>query len=158
MVDKIVHATGGSDEWETPQDLYDQLYAEFQFTLDPCATTANAKCDRFFTIAGNGLAQSWRGERVFMNPPYGSRGATISHWLTKAFSEAVGRECLTVALIPARTDTLWWHNTVRFAGEVRFIKGRVKYLLDGKQLDAAPFPSALVVFRPQLGRYTWHSI
>lgn len=158
MVDKIVHATGGSDEWETPQDLYDQLYAEFQFTLDPCATAANAKCDRFLTIAENGLAYPWGGERVFMNPPYGNRGSLIGMWMTKAFTECVRNGALVVALVPARTDTRWWYDRVRFAGETRLIKGRLKFLRDGGQADAAPFPSALVVFRPQIGPYLWHTI
>lgn len=101
-----VHFSSETNDWATPQDLYDKLNSVFSFTLDPCATDANHKCDRYFTEADDGLTQSWDGERVFMNPPYGRE---IGHWVKKA-SEIKGG--LVVCLVPARTDTRWWHDNV----------------------------------------------
>ena len=128
----------GKDDWETPEDLFKVLDLEFGFTLDPCATADNAKCEKFYTIKEDGLAQSWEGERVFMNPPYGRK---IYDWIQKAWYEC--GHSLVVALIPARTDTAWWHRYVMTASEIRFIKGRVRFSGSG---DNAPFPSAVVVF------------
>ena len=134
-----------TDEWATPQALYDALNAEFGFDLDPCATPENAKCRRYFTRDDDGLAQMWAG-RVWMNPPYGRE---IGRWIEKAHMEAQ-RGSLVVCLIPARTDTAWWHNHVMQATEVRFIRGRVRF---GGGKAGAPFPSAIVVFKPgQLGQ------
>lgn len=140
-----VHFTSLSNEWPTPQDLFDRLNAEFCFTLDAAATPENAKCDRYFTYIENGLAQSWANERVWLNPPYGS---DLGRWVEKAVREPSE---LTVMLVPARTDTRWWslfwdhENHKPFDGcEVRFIKGRVKF---GNGSVNAPFPSAIVVLR-----------
>lgn len=123
-------------EWATPQGLFDQLDREFGFTLDPCSTDDNAKCLKHYTRREDGLSQSWAGERVFMNPPYGTE---LPFWIAKAHRE----EALVVALIPSRTDTAWWHNHVMQADEIRFIRGRVRF--DGSAKDA-PFPSAIVVW------------
>jgi len=135
-----VHFSSRSDEWPTPQWLFDRLQREFAFELDPCSTHENAKCPRHFTRQDNGLAQDWGRAVVFMNPPY---GRDIRHWMAKAFESAQGGATV-VCLVPARTDTQWWH---RYAihGEVRFIKGRLKF---GNALHCAPFPSAIVIFRP----------
>lgn len=133
-----VHFSSETDLWSTPQDFFERLDDEFHFTLDPCATIDNAKCQRFFTVEDDGLAQNWDGERVFMNPPYG-RG--IGAWVKKAYES----KALVVCLLPARTDTRWWHDYVIGGGaEVRFIKGRLKF---GKAIYNAPFPSAVVIFR-----------
>lgn len=136
-----VHYSSQTNEWATPQDFYDRLNKEFNFTLDPCSTKENAKCDKFFTIEDNGLEQSWGGNRVFMNPPYG-RG--IKHWVEKAMLESQKDNTIVVCLIPARTDTLYWHDYIfNKASEVRFIKGRIRF---GDGSDNAPFPSAIIVF------------
>jgi phage N-6-adenine-methyltransferase len=127
-----------TDLWSTPQDLFDRLNSVFRFDLDVCATPENAKCERFFTEEINGLAQEWRGS-VWMNPPYG-RG--IDAWVKKAFQSAQAGATV-VCLLPARTDTRWWHDYV-LRGEVTFIKGRLKF---GGHNNNAPFPSAVVVFR-----------
>lgn len=82
-----------TEEWATPQDLFNKLNTEFNFTLDPCATADNAKCSKFFTKEQDGLAQSWQGERVFMNPPY---GRSIGLWIKKAYEEAGGGRWLFV--------------------------------------------------------------
>ena len=135
-----VHYMSERQDWATPQALFDALNAEFQFTLDPCALPHNAKCAKFYTPENDGLAQDWSGERVFMNPPYGQ---AIKHWMRKAYESSKGG-ALVVCLVPARTDTRWWHDYA-IHGEQRFIKGRVKF---GGGKQSAPFPSAIVVFKP----------
>ena len=136
-MDGRVHFSSQTDDWATPQDFFDRLDAIFEFTLDPCADAKNAKCVRFFTPEDDGLTQNWDGERVFMNPPYGRR---IGAWVKKA-SEA---KALVVCLLPARTDTRWWHDyVVEGDGHIIFLKGRLSF---GEGENAAPFPSAVVIF------------
>lgn len=137
-----VHFSSKTDLWSTPQEFFDQLNAEFGFTLDACATPDNAKCTKYFTREDDGLAQIWEGI-VWMNPPYG-RG--IEPWVRKAY-ESAQAGALVVCLVPSRTDTKWWHEYC-MKGEVRFVKGRLKF---GGAKENAPFPSAVVVFR---GRFT----
>ena len=120
--------------------MFDELDKEFDFTLDPCATDENAKCNRYFTKEEDGLKQDWGQERVFMNPPY---GRTITRWMEKAY-EASLMGATVVCLPPARTDTKWWHEYA-MKGEIHLIKGRLKF---GGAKNSAPFPSAVVVFRP----------
>lgn len=132
-------------DWETPAGLFEELNAEFGFNLDVCAITENAKCERYFTPRVNGLAQCWRGV-CFMNPPYGRE---IGRWVAKAYEEAAAGATV-VCLLPARTDTRWFHDYC-VKGEVRFIKGRVKFRRNGKT-GPAPFPSMVVVFRAPQGK------
>ena len=134
-----VHYSSKSNEWETPQELFDELDREFRFTLDPCCTPDNAKCKKFYTVEDDGLSKSWAGEVVFMNPPYGRQ---IGKWVEKAHKESQG--ATVVCLIPARTDTSYWHDYIFNKAEIRFLRGRVKF---GNQKQGAPFPSAIVVFR-----------
>jgi len=126
-------------EWETPTWLFEALDARFQFTLDPCCTSANAKCARYFTRAEDGLAQSWSGHRVFMNPPYGRE---IAKWVAKARLESEAG-CTVVGLLPARTDARWWHQNVMSYADVHFIAGRLKF---GNAENSAPFPSAIALW------------
>ena len=134
-----VHFSSKTDLWETPQHFFDALDAEFGSTLDVCALPENAKCARYFTPEEDGLKQRWQGV-CWMNPPYGRE---IGFWVRKAFESA--RDGATVVcLVPARTDTAWWHTWVMQADEVRFIRGRLKF---GGGKNSAPFPSAVVVFR-----------
>ena len=130
--------------WATPQDWFNYLHLEFKFTLDPCCTHANAKCPRHFTPAEDGLAQSWADERVFLNPPYGRE---LPKWLKKAYEAARDHGALVVGFVPARVDTEWWHRYAAKASEVRFPIGRVKF---GNAEAGAPFPVAIVIFRPRL--------
>lgn len=127
-----------TDEWATPQALFDALDREFRFTVDVCATHSNAKCRRYYTKAEDGLKQDWAGETVFMNPPY---GRAIGQWVRKA-AESRGT-AVTVGILPARTDTQWWHDYVNLASEIRFIRGRLKF---GGAESSAPFPSAVAVW------------
>lgn len=132
------------DDWETPQDFFDQLHAEFRFTLDPAADEHNRKCERYYTKAQDGLSQDWNGHTVFVNPPYGRN--TTERWVEKAYRESRKRDTTIVMLLPARTDTRWFHDFILGKAEVRFVKGRLKF--DGGT-SSAPFPSMLVIFRGQ---------
>lgn len=129
------------DCWETPQDFFDKLNEEFNFTLDPCCVPATAKCDRYFTPVEDGLKQDWSNETVYMNPPYGRE---IGKWMQKAYESCVMGGATVVCLVPSRTDTKWWHD-YSMKGEIRFIRGRLKF---GNSKNSAPFPSAIVIFRP----------
>lgn len=129
-----------SDEWATPDDVFQELDKEFSFNLDPCATKDNHKCDKYYTMSENGLSQSWGGYRVFCNPPY----SKIGLWVEKAYREAQKDNTIVVLLIPARTDTRYFHRYIYHRSEVRFIKGRLKF---NKSKNSAPFPSMIVIFR-----------
>jgi phage N-6-adenine-methyltransferase len=129
-----------SRDWTTPQEFFDKLNKGFDFTLDPCATAANAKCKKYFTEDQNGLEQSWKGHRVFVNPPY---GRNIGEWIKKGYKESKQHNTVVVILVPARTDTRWWHDYVMKAKEVHLVRGRLKF---GSSDNAAPFPSAIAVF------------
>ena len=133
-----------SDEWATPADIYEALNAEFHFTLDPCATDQNHKCDQYFTQSENGLLQNWGGNRVFCNPPY----SDVAAWVEKAYREASKDHTLVVLLIPSRTDTKYFHDFIYQRSEIRFVRGRLKF---GEAINNAPFPSMIVIFR---GAYT----
>ena len=126
-------------EWPTPQDLFDEINSEFSFTLDVAATAENAKCPKFYTIEIDGLAQPWDGT-CWMNPPYGRQ---MVDWIKKAIRET-WNGVTTVALIPARTNTTWWHDLCMKYGEVRFIRGRPKF---GGADHGLPQPLALVIFK-----------
>jgi site-specific DNA-methyltransferase (adenine-specific) len=126
-----------TDLWATPQEFYDKLNDEFHFTLDPCATKENHKCEKYYTKQDNGLLQDWNNDIVFCNPPY---GRVIGFWVKKAYES----KSKVVMLLPARTDTRWFHNYIYNKAEIRFIKGRLKF---GESKNSAPFPSMVVIFR-----------
>ncbi len=129
--------TSVTDLWETPQELFDDLNHFYNFALDVCAIPENAKCEKYFTPEVDGLSQNWEGV-CWMNPPYGRQ---IGRWLKKAY-ESAQNGATVVCLIPARTDTAWWHDYV-MKGEVKFLRGRLKF---GGSKNSAPFPSAIVTF------------
>ena len=137
-----VHFSSKSNEWETPKEVFDALNNEFNFTLDPCCTKETAKCDKFYTILENGLKQDWSKDTVFVNPPYGRE---INNWVEKSYEEYL-KGATVVMLIPARTDTKYYHNYIFNKAEVRFLKGRIKFLQNGEIGQSAPFPSAIIVF------------
>jgi phage N-6-adenine-methyltransferase len=137
-----VHFSSVTDLWSTPQSFFDAYDAKYHFDLDVCATEDNAKCPLYFTEKQNGLLQPWFGH-CWMNPPY---GRTIAMWMKKAYESSVSG-CTVVCLVPARTDTKWWHDYA-VKGSIEFIKGRLKF---GGNVNSAPFPSAVVVF----GEVVW---
>lgn len=143
---RSVHFRSSTCEWPTPPDFFDSVNARFDFTLDVCASAENAKCARFYTRADDGLAQPWTG-RVWCNPPYGRE---IGKWIARAWQAAQSGEAeVVVCLVPARTDTSYWHEYASKA-DVEFIKGRLRF---GDGIGSAPFPSALLVFRNAEHRY-----
>jgi site-specific DNA-methyltransferase (adenine-specific) len=136
---------GNGREWATPPEVFDPLQAEFGFTLDVCATAANAKVPKFYGESSNGLIPSWAGERVWMNPPYGRE---VYAWTAKAADEVRAGCPLVVGLLPASTDLAWWHDDVVKPGaEVRYIRGRVRFLTDGPYRASGFFASVIVVWR-----------
>jgi phage N-6-adenine-methyltransferase len=164
-MNSAVHFSSKTDDWSTPPDFFAKVEAEFgPFDLDPCATAENAKAPKFYTKEEDGAAREWFG-RVWCNPPYG-RG--IGRWIFSAWASTIHEAAraakyrpmgvslcdLVVMLLPARTDTMWWHDYIwdhqthrPYDGvEVRFIKGRLRF---GGAKNSAPFPSALVIFRRQ---------
>ena len=129
-----VHFSSKTSEWETPQTLFDELDKEFHFDLDVCASGDNWKCINYFNKDMDGLSKQW-SKRNWMNPPYGRE---IGKWVKKASENP-----LTVCLLPARTDTKWFHDYILGKAEIRFIKGRLKF---GGHKNSAPFPSMIVIF------------
>lgn len=140
-----VHYSSKTDVWATPQDFFDELDEEFDFSLDPCALPNNAKCTNYFTPEEDGLLQDWEGNTVFCNPPYGRE---INKWVEKCYQESLKQDTTVVMLIPARTDTKYFHEFIYHkASEIRFIKGRLKF---GDATNSAPFPSMVVVYNSKI--------
>lgn len=141
MINKALFSSD-SDEWSTPDDFYIKLNQKFNFTLDPCASDENHKCDNYFTIKDDGLKQEWHGS-VFVNPPY----SDIKNWVKKAYEESKQNYCdRVVLLIPSRTDTSYFHDYISQAYEIYFLRGRLRF---GDSKNSAPFPSCVVVFDKQ---------
>ena len=139
---KAVLTSSVRHDWETPPELFGALNDEFGFHVDVCADEVNAKCRRFYTVRENGLAQKWSG-MCWMNPPYGS---DLPRFIRKAYQSAVEGDATVVCLVPARTDTRWFH-TYCVLGEIRFIPGRIKFV--GSKWTA-PFPAMVVIFHAYL--------
>lgn len=139
MVDKALFSSA-SDNHATPQEFFDSLNEEFHFDLDVCASDDNHKVANYYTIEDDALNQDWtQWKSIWMNPPYGK---TIETWCARAAASQN-----VVALLPARTDTKWWHTYVSNVAETRFIKGRLKF---GGAKNVAPFPSVVVIWRPDV--------
>ena len=147
-----VHFMTTRTEIGTPQSLYKMLDSEFHFSLDVCASHENAKCQRYFTKEQDCLILKWSHETCFMNPPYGRQ---IARFIKKAYTESLTDNTTVVCLLPSRTDTVWWHEYVMRADEVRFIKGRLTF---ENEIDCAPFPSAIVVFRDHISDVKFSSM
>ena len=139
MINKVLFSSK-TDMWSTPQHLFDELNKEFHFDLDPCAIPSNAKCPKFFTPEENGLSQDWGTHIVFCNPPYGRQ---IGAWVRKCYESWMGG-AIVVLLIPARTDTSYFHKYIYHKAELRFIRGRLKF---GNAKQGAPFPSMIVIYK-----------
>lgn len=139
-MDKRLHFSSETNEWVTPDYFYRELHQEFGFTLDPCSTHENAKCEKHYTKEEDGLKQDWSGEVVFMSPPCKRE---IKKWVKKAYNESL-KGATVVCLIPARPDTSYWHDYIfNKADDIRFLRGRLKFW---GHTNPAPFPSAVVVY------------
>lgn len=134
-------------DWCTPDDFFAELDREFLFALDAAATKENAKCAQYYSPETDGLSQPWtgRGGAVFCNPPY---GRAIGKWVRKAYDES-RKGATVVMLIPARTDTAYFHDYILGKAEIRFIRGRLHFKRPGCSGESAPFPSMLAIFRPE---------
>ena len=130
------HSRGS--EWSTPQELFNSLNKEFNFTLDPCASDWNAKCKKYFTKKQDGLNQDWGKDVVFMNPPYGK---DLKCWMEKAFLS----KTTVVCLVPAATDTLWWHNYA-LKGKIRYLRGRPRFITKEGTWQQTFSPSVIIIF------------
>lgn len=131
-----------SEMWETPQNFFDKLNDEFHFAVDACTILENTKCDEFYTPEDDGLSKDW-DETTWCNPPYGRK---IWEWVRKAYYQAIQFGSTIVMLLPARTDTRWFHDYIYEKDwvEIRFVRGRLKF---GESKNSAPFPSMVVVFK-----------
>ena len=141
-----VHFSSKKSDWETPWDLFNALNEEFHFTVDVCAEEHNTKLKYYFSPEDDGLSVDWGNHICWMNPPYGRE---ITKWVKKAWEESQ-KGATVVCLLPARTDTRWFHSYVLGKAEIRFIKGRLKF--EGAK-NSAPFPSMIVIYRPPIGRF-----
>lgn len=152
-MDKVLLSTG-KDDWETPQNFFSELDKEFGFTLDPCSTDSNAKCKNHFSEKDNGLIQDWGTHTVFCNPPY-SKSGKQDLWVEKCYQASLNGATV-VALLPARTDTHRFHRYILNKAEIRFIKGRLFFEINGKPIldkhgkpQPAPFPSMVCIWKPK---------
>lgn len=153
---KPVAMSSLDDTWTTPRDFFNKVNDEFGFTLDAAALQSSALCDKWFgpdhpdVTRQDAFKNDWSADAgdgaIWLNPPYGK---TIREWMAKARDEAIENGGIVVSLVPARTDTRWFHESC-LGFEIRLIKGRLKF---GNSTDAAPFPSALIV----MSRETWNS-
>lgn len=139
-----VHFSSKTDQWPTPQYFFDRYYATYKFNFDVCSSPQNAKCKNYYTVKDDGLKKQWKG-RCWMNPPYGRE---IGKWVKKAY-ESSKSGATVVCLLPARTDTKWFHDYCT-KGEIEFIRGRLKL---GNAKNSAPFPSMVVVFSKTMGQH-----
>ena len=139
-----VHFSSKRGDWETPFELFSRYNDKYNFSIDVCAHVRNTKCKRYWDISDDGLTQNWEQEVCWMNPPYGRE---IGKWIEKAYTSTRYHNSVVVGLLPARTDTRWFHNYIwPRKAKVEFLQGRVKFLEDGEQRHPAPFPSMIVVW------------
>lgn len=148
-------------DWSTNWEFFNPINDEFKFTIDVAADSRNKKVERFFSIEDDGLKQDWTNEIVWCNPPY---GRDVPKWLLKGKENAEKNNTISVFLIPARTNTKWFHEICLKADEIRFVKGRPKFYNyaneDFEALFGLPVPLCLVIFRPnskgcKIGTYDW---
>lgn len=146
MLKLAVHFSSATDGHETPQAFFNAVSDVYgPFDIDVCATRENAKCSKFYTPEQDGISQGWHG-RIWCNPPY---GRDIGRWTDRAVMATQNTRAaqIVVMLLPARTDTRWWHEWVQPFAQVEFLKGRLRF---GGAKNSAPFPSCLAVYRRPL--------
>ena len=138
--------TSNKDDWETPQAFFESLNAKYHFAIDLAASKDNTKCDRYFSVDDDSLSQDWSvdfGGAMYLNPPYGRH---IGDWVKKAYETSLRVNVPIVLLIPARTDTSYWHDYIFGKASIKFIRGRLKFEQNGMAVGPAPFPSAIIVY------------
>lgn len=138
MLNDSIYSSDKMD-WGTPNKLFERLNNYFNFTLDPCSSHENKKCEKNFTIEDDGLQQDWSQDVVFMNPPYGNM---LKDWVQKAYEESL-KGATVVCLVPSRTDVRWFHDWCYGKGELVFLNRRLAF--EGSN-NKAPFPSMLVIY------------
>lgn len=132
-------------DWATPQELFDEVNKEFNFTLDAAASSENTKVkDQYFTAEDNALVKDWGTHTVWLNPPYGNKSGSLQDWVKKAHLAST-KGATVVMLIPARTNTNWFHDICLAKGEVRFVRGRPKF---GDAIHGLPQPLCYIIFKP----------
>lgn len=134
------------DDWETPQFLFDSLNKIYHFSYDLAANSLNTKCEKYFTKQDNSLIKDWHeiDGNLFLNPPY---GRDLKHWVKKAYEESLEKaDGNIVMLILSRTDTSYWHDYIFNKAKIKFLRGRLKFEVNGKSKDPAPFPSAIIIY------------
>jgi len=138
--------TSNKEDWETPGNFFNSLNEKYHFKWDLAASNDNAKCNNYFTHDDNSLEQNWGGldGNLFVNPPYGRE---LKLWVKKASETHLKNGQYLVMLIPSRTDTSYWHDYIFDHAEIEFLRGRLKFEVDGVSKDPAPFPSALVIYK-----------
>jgi len=137
-----VHFSSEKHDWETPQQLFEVYQSRYGLNLDVCANEFNHKTEEYFSKFDDGLSRDWSSYRCWMNPPY---GRAIKDWVRKAYEESQNG-AIVVGLLPSRTDTSWFHDYIYGKAEVKFLRGRVKFLEGGKERHPAPFPSMIVIW------------
>lgn len=142
-----VHFSSKSDEWSTPDSLFNKYNSIFNFNLDSAATPENTKCSNYYTKENNGLSKDWEGY-VWCNPPY----SKISDWIKKGYEEHLKHKSTIVMLIPARPDTKAWINYIVDKASIHFIIGRLKF---SNSSNSAPFPSAVIIYSNQPKEIKW---
>jgi len=147
MADFSRRFSSSRQDWATPQSLFAKVDQEFSFTLDAAASDENTKVlDSYFTEKDNAFSKSWGNNTVWLNPPYGGKNKSLQEWVRKAYKESCSGATV-VMLIPARTNTNWFHDLALGKGEVRFVRGRPKF---GDVTHGLPQPLCYVIFRPNL--------
>jgi site-specific DNA-methyltransferase (adenine-specific) len=136
-------------DWQTPDEIFDPLNEEFAFTLDAAASFENKRAEKFFDKDSDGLLQDWGLETVWLNPPYGDGAAKLSEWVEKSYRASL-RGATVVMLLPARTNTNWFHDLCLSKAEIRFIRGRPRF---GKAEHGLPQPLCIIIFRPRIGSF-----
>lgn len=138
--------TSDKKNWETPTDFFNRLNKKFHFNWDLAAEKHNHKVDNYFTKEDNSLVQDWGGleGNLFLNPPYGRE---LKNWVKKASETELDKGQYLVMLIPSRTDTSYWHDYIFGKAQIKFLRGRLKFEVNGEPRDAAPFPSALIIYK-----------
>lgn len=133
-------------DWETPSKFFDEINSKYHFSFDLAANIQNAKCQKFYTPLDDSLNQDWEKIKgnMFLNPPY---GRDLKKWVKKAAETSLEPNQFLVMLIPARTDTSYWHDYIFGKAEIEFLRGRLMFEADGVPGDRAPFPSALVIYK-----------